>query len=439
MPSNTATGKGAHWLRHRLVKNTAALLVVQISTYVAPFLVLPYLSRVLTTEHFGLLAYATAFNWYFITLVEYGFNLTATRRISINSENPEKLSQIFSSVMAAKALLTVLGFLIMLGLVLATPKLRPYLLLFSISYLAVLGDLLFPLWLFQGLQKMGNLVWRDLSSRIVSLLLIFAFVRHDKDYLWAAVFQAGSPVLSGIAGLVAVRLRTPVRFVVPKIREVFSALVEGWPVFLSMAAMTLSTVTNTMLLGLRSGPKEVAYFSAASRLVVAMRMLVTPVVTAIYPHMSRMAVNSRNEAIRLLRVHAWKIAIPFFLASLCLLLSAPLVIRIMYSAKYSPSIPLLQVMAFTVFLLALQHVYSTFFMLAFGYEKEWSRVIISASALNFVVLIPLIFIIWPPMAASVSTLAVEIFSTATTYIFFRRKTKQLAILPDSAALSGRQL
>src|SRR4051794_7583583 len=224
-------------LRHRLVKNTAALLVVQMSTYAAPLLVLPYLSRVLTTDHFGLVAYATAFNWYFITLVEYGFNLTATRQISIHCDNPKKLSQIFSSVMAAKAALTVLGFVIMLGVVLATPKLRPNLVLFCLSYLATLGDLLFPLWLFQGLQKMGNLLWRDLGSRTVALILIFVFVRRDSDYLWAMGFQAGSTVLAGAVGLITVPFLTPVRFVAPSIPEVLVALREGWPVFLSMASM----------------------------------------------------------------------------------------------------------------------------------------------------------------------------------------------------------
>jgi PST family polysaccharide transporter len=421
-------------LRHRLVKNTAALLVVQMSTYAAPLILVPYLSRVLSTEHYGLVAYATAFNWYFITLVEYGFNLTATRQISIHSDNPRKLSEIFSSVMAAKALLTVVGFFIMLGTVLATPKLRPDLDLYCISYLATLGDLLFPLWLFQGLQKMGNLLWRDLGARSAALILIFIFVRKDSDYLWAMGFQAGSTVLAGAVGLITVPFLTPVRFVPPSVREVLRALREGWPVFLSMAAMTLSTTTNTMIIGFRSGPTGVAFFSAASRLVVAARMLVAPVVTAIYPHISHLAVNSREDAVRFLRKHTWKLTAPFFAASVCLLAGAPLIIGILFPAEYKVSVPLLQVMAFSVFLLALQHIYSTFFMLAFGYEKQWTRVIFSTAVLNFVILGPLVFLIWPPMAAAITMLALEIFAAIVTYVFFRRKTAEAQFFSEGIAL-----
>jgi PST family polysaccharide transporter len=409
-----------HLIRHRLVKNTAALMVVQISGYVAPFLVLPYLSRILSTEHFGLIAYATSFNLYFMTLVDYGFNLTATRRIAINRDNPEKISQIYSSVFVAKALLTLLGLIIMLTVVLATPKLRPHLPIFCISYMAVIGDLLFPMWLFQGLQKMENLVWRDLLARLVSLGMMFAFVHKDGDYLWAAGFQAGAMLLAGIVGLITVPILTSARFVTPDRTEVFAALREGWPVFLSTAALTMAYSTNVVILGLRSGTKDVAYYTASFRLVWAARALVQPIVTALYPHMSHMAVSSSQNAVAFLRKYALFLAAPFLAGSVILFVGAPLIIHIIYPAKFEPAVLLLRIMAFSPALLVFQHLYSTFYMLAFGYQKEWSRLIIQATILNFVFLIPLIFSIWPPAAVSLTGILVDLFMATATYRFFRK-------------------
>src|SRR3954451_4500898 len=214
-------------LKHRLVKNAGALVVVQMSAFAAPLLVLPYLTRILSTEHFGLIAFATSFNFYFITLVEYGFNLTATRRIAVNRDHPDLLSKICSSVYAAKALLTLAGFVLMLAIVLATPKLRPNIGLFCLSYLAVVGDLLFPLWLFQGLQRMENLLWRDLCSKLVALALVFSFVRKDGDYLLAAAFQSGATVVAGLLGLSMVPFIANLRLQVPRLRDTFQALREG--------------------------------------------------------------------------------------------------------------------------------------------------------------------------------------------------------------------
>jgi PST family polysaccharide transporter len=151
-------------------------------------------------------------------------------------------------------------------------------------------------------------------------------------------------------------------------------------------------------------------------------MLVTPIVTALYPHISHMAVASGQNAVAFLRKYALILAAPFFAGSLILFVGAPLIIHIVYSAKYDPSILLLRIMAFSPFLLVFQMMYSTFYMLAFGYEKEWSRIIMQSTVLNFVVLIPLIFSIWPPAAVSITGMVVDIFAAAATYRFFRRTT-----------------
>ncbi len=405
---------------HRLVKNTASLFVVQITTYAAPLIVLPYLSRVLSTDHFGLIAYANNLNFYFLTLVDYGFNLSATRRIAIHKDEPETISKIFSAVMAAKALLTVLGFLIMTGVVLGLPKLRPNYDLFCISYLVVVGDLLFPLWLFEGLQIMENLVWRDLLSKFLALSLIFAFVHQDQQYLWAAGFQSGAFAFAGLIGFCTIPFLTPARLVLPSLRDMIAALREGWHVFLSSAVVNLVPATNVFILGLKATATDVAYYISVWRLIVACRMLVQPVVTAIYPHISHLAVKSRQDAIMLLRKYTLVLAAPVFCGSLCLFAGAPLIMRLVYGLKYAPATPLLRILAFSPFLLALQHCYSTFYMLAFGYEKEWSRVIIGSTLANFALLLPLTYFIWPPTALAVTAIVVDILVTAAEYLFYRR-------------------
>lgn len=406
--------------RNRLVKNTAALFVVQVTTYAAPLIVLPYLSRVLSTDHFGLITYANAFTYYFLTLVDYGFNLTATRQIAIHKENSEKVSQIYSSVMAARTLLALLGFAIMTAVVFSVPKLRPNYDLFCLSYLAVLGDLLFPLFLFEGLQVMENLVWRDLLSKFTALGLIFAFVHKDSQYLWAAGFQAGAIAFAGVIGFCTVPFLTPARLVLPSRREILGALREGWSVFLSVAALSIASVTDVFILGLKATATDVAYYIAVYRIIWAARLLIQPVVTAVYPYISHMAVNSRDNAVAFLKKYTLVLAAPFFFGSIILFVAAPVFIPLFYSAKYAPAVVLMQIMAFTPFLFALQHCYSTFYMLAFGYEKQWSRVILITTALNFAMLIPLLYTIWPPEALAITNLCMNALVAAIEYVFYRR-------------------
>lgn len=155
-------------------------------------------------------------------------------------------------------------------------------------------------------------------------------------------------MLAGIIGLASVPLSTNLQWRRPALREALASLREGWSVFLSMAAGSISYSTNVFLLNLRSGPADVAYYSAAYRLIVAIRMLVSPVVTAIYPHISHMASQSRNSALAYLRKYSLFLAAPFLLVGLVLIAAAPLVIRF-YGPKYAPATILLQILALSPF------------------------------------------------------------------------------------------
>ncbi|WP_159939023.1 oligosaccharide flippase family protein, partial [Caballeronia arationis] len=50
-------------------RNFTILMTLQVSTYLAPLLTLPWLARVLGPNEYGRLSFALAFTTYFITLV----------------------------------------------------------------------------------------------------------------------------------------------------------------------------------------------------------------------------------------------------------------------------------------------------------------------------------------------------------------------------------
>jgi PST family polysaccharide transporter len=141
----------ATWQKHQtILGNFFSLSILQVATYLAPLITLPYLVRVLGPSRFGLVELAHAIAVYLVILTDYGFNLSATREISLCRNDPRRLSEIFSAVMLLKLLLTVASFFALVAAVFAVPRLRgdwPVYLLTSVirrlDLFAVLFSLLF--------------------------------------------------------------------------------------------------------------------------------------------------------------------------------------------------------------------------------------------------------------------------------------------------------
>ena len=96
-----------------ILSNYISLSFLQAANYILPLLVLPLLVRTLGTEKFGLVMFAQAFITFFNIIVDFGFNLSATREVSINKNNPSELKSIFSSVLIIKFFLVIISFILL--------------------------------------------------------------------------------------------------------------------------------------------------------------------------------------------------------------------------------------------------------------------------------------------------------------------------------------
>ena len=422
------TARARQALRHVAVRNALFLYGVQFTTYVFPFVTLSFLSRTISPDKIGLIGVATTFMWYFMTITDYGFNLTATRRIAIQKESPDAVNQIFNSVILTKGVLTAAGFVLMMVIVFMVPTYRDHWLLFPLCFLNVVGNWLFPMWLYQGMEKMGQVAVRDFTAKLLATVLTLLVVRRESDYLYAAGIQAGAAALSGALSLALAPRVCGVRFMRIPWSNVLTTLRQGWPVFLSQAAISL-TSTNVVLLTFVTTNKEIAFYTTANRLVVNMRMLVIPISTALYPHISHMASKSVGNTVAFLRKYALVMAAPFFFMSLVAFILAPYVIPILFGGKkfdYTPSILQLRILAFSPFFLALSNTYSTYYMLGFGFEKQYSRIILQSVALNYVVLGLLFWVIHlrPITSVSVVNIVLDLFTLGSAYYFFRSNTSK---------------
>src|SRR5271169_1009874 len=99
MPISTMRSRATQWKSLRgspLLNNIASLYSMQLAGYLAPLVTLPYLARVLTPRHWGLVAFSQSFGLYAALVVEFGFMLSATREVARHREDHIKLGEIFA-------------------------------------------------------------------------------------------------------------------------------------------------------------------------------------------------------------------------------------------------------------------------------------------------------------------------------------------------------
>lgn len=274
-------------LNHPLAGNFLSLLALQGVNYILPLITVPYLFRVLNVETYGLINFATAFIQYFIVFTDFGYNLSATKLVAEEVSKNGDVSKVFNRVMCSKILLLLVSFLVLLFIIFTFGKFSDHKMLYLYSFGMAVGNVLFPVWFFLGMEKMKFITIITIVTRVLSLAPIFIFVHAADDYLLVPVINSGGAILSGIISLWVVMSIFKIRFYVPPLQEIIASLKHSSHFFASRVSVSLYTVSNSFVLGLFGTNTMVGYYSAAEKLFIAIQSAYIPVNNSLYPYMTK--------------------------------------------------------------------------------------------------------------------------------------------------------
>ena len=407
-------------LRSTVARNAASLYLIQFANYIVPLIIVPYLVRVLGPAGYGAVAFAQGFINYLMLFVEYGFNWSATRKISVQREDHQAVNYTALHVWAAKGLLSLVGLGGLLLLIVFVPKLREVSRLLLALYGLILGDVLFPTWLFQGMERMVAISVINLGMKLAILGGVFALVHRPEDALVYAALMGGGSVAAGLTGMVVAVRMFRLKLVRVSWSGILETLREGWILFLSRASVSLYTAGNAFILGMLTDHTVVGYYSAAEKVVKSILGLLGPLSQAAYPRFSKMAVESKAKALLWARRMLLLMGGAGFGLSLGIFLGAPLIVAVLLGPQYGPSILVMRVIAFLPFLIAMSNVLGIQVMIPFGMDRVFTVILFSAGVLN-VVLAVLLAPIWQAAGMAFSVLFSEIFVTLTMFVYLYRR------------------
>ncbi|MCE5215150.1 MAG: flippase [Methanobacterium sp.] len=404
----------------KIIENILSLFSLQGLSYLLPLITFPYLTRVLGPDNYGLIAFSGAFIGYFQIFTDYGFNLSATREISINKEDPKKISKIFSEVMITKLLLLVISFLLMSIIVFSFSKFRNNWILYFFTFGLVIGNLLLPSWFFQGMEKMKYISILNIGISIIFTVSIFIFIKGSSDFILVPLINSIGSIIMGIIALRIIFKDFNIKFTLPSSADIKYQLYEGWHIFISTFAVSLYTISNTFILGFFASNIIVGYYSVAERIIRMVMGLQTPISQSIYPHISSLIIKSKEDGIEFIKKITKIIGIISLIFSILLFIFAGLVVTLLAGTQYNESINLIRILSFLPFIVALSNMFGVQTMLTLNYKKAFSRIIIMGSIIN-IVLALLLTPLYTDVGISISFLTTEIFITITMFIYLQKK------------------
>jgi PST family polysaccharide transporter len=406
--------------KHKLLfENFISLSVLQAAGYILPLITLPYLVRVMGPDKFGLVAFAQSFVIYFTIITDYGFNLSATKDISVNRDNPGKVSEIFCSVYAVKLILLVFSTALFTALVFFIPRFRADYQVFMLSFIIVLGNTLFPVWIFQGMEKMKYITIINVIIKALFVIPVFIFIKKQQDYVYSPLINSSGFLVSGIIGFYLAVKIFRIKLIIPTATQIAGQFRDGWYIFVSTIAISVYTVSNTFILGLFANNTVVGYYSAAEKIVKAVQGILGPVSQAVYPHISRLVSESKSMAMAFLKKLLLVIGSGTFLLSAALFVFADPIVTLVLGPEYGRSVMILRILAFLPFIIGLSNVFGILGLMNFGEQKKFSRVILSGGIISLVLTIALVPM-YKGIGSAVSWLITEMFITLSFLYYFSR-------------------
>ncbi|MEE9326121.1 MAG: oligosaccharide flippase family protein [Cocleimonas sp.] len=273
--------------KNNLISNFFSLSMLQGANMILPLITLPYLVRVLGVENFGLVNFSLSIIMFFNILISFGFELSATREISVNRNNINIVSEIFSSVLIIKLFLLLLSLVILSILVVTVDKINQNAILYYVTFGLVIGNSLFSSWFFQGMEKMKYITYINVSVKVFFTLLVFLLVKDEADFIYVAALTSLGAIVGGIYSLWLVIYKFRVNIKVQNASLILRQVKSSYHFFLSGAANKGYRYYIITLIGISFENIAVGYYVMAEKLLYAFLSLSSIVSQTLYPYMTR--------------------------------------------------------------------------------------------------------------------------------------------------------
>lgn len=278
-----------------LKKNSILNVIKTLSSIIFPLITFPYISRVLLPTNVGKVNFGSSFISYFSMIASLGITTYAIRECSAVSNDKEKLGKKSSEIFSINVCTTIVAYLLLAVALMTFRKLDVYRTLIIIQSTSILFTALGTDWLNTAMEDFKYITIRTVLFQVLSLILMFIFVRKETDYLKYAAISVFSTSGANIANIFYRKRFCKVTFTLDmQWKRHFKPILL---LFVMILAQTIFSSADVTMLGIMRSDYEVGIYSTAHKIENIISQVVSSLAWVVMPRMSAYYAEKNYEKI----------------------------------------------------------------------------------------------------------------------------------------------
>lgn len=270
-------------------KNFLYNVVYQIFSFIIPLIITPYISRILGVNNIGIYSYTYSIVYYFMLVAMLGINNYGAREVA-KCKNKSELSEKFMSIYGLQFILGILSIILYLLLVFIVDYKHKVIMIINLIFLI---SALFDInWFFFGIEMFKITISRNIIIKILSLLLIFLFVKNSSDLWIYTIIMASSTLISQL--YLWLFLKKEISFTKVDLKSILSNLKPCLILFIPVISYSIYRVMDKTMIGAFTNTIELGNYESAEKIINIPIAFVTALGTVMMPHMAK---KSKKEII----------------------------------------------------------------------------------------------------------------------------------------------
>lgn len=339
----------------------------------------------------GIIATAQNLAGFFYLFTDYGFNLTAVRRIAQANGDKNEIQSTVNSVVFLKLILLGFAFLIYLSLIFFIPNFQKNFMVYLCSFALVIGQAFLPLWFYQGMEKISKTLLPVVFFKVLTIITILLLIKHESDAVLINLLFGIGNVLTGLYLFYFIGKEYVIS--AKKINLAFLKLEfkAGFAVFSSNVGVVIYGNSPLIILSFFLTPASIGIYSVVDKVIQILKGLLALVHQVTYPRICSI-IQLQQGNIRVLVKQIYS-GVWVTVLSVCFFLFLFPVLVISYFIKIEAdqliAANLLRSFSFILFITSLN---MPFYQILLAYRKDWVTVRILFAAAIVSVLLNLILV-----------------------------------------------